>query len=77
MHEAVQGFVERMGLMMESEGLPRIAGRIFGFLLVHEGAYSLDELAERLAVLAAQIGDTRFSVRFPGRIQPRVLASGG
>jgi hypothetical protein len=36
-----------------------------------------DELAERLATLAVVIGETRFSVRFPGRIQPRVLASGG
>lgn len=35
-----------------------------------------EELAERLAVLAAAVGGTRFSVRFPGRIQPRVLASG-
>ena len=55
MHESVQSFVERMGLMMESEGLPRIAGRIFGFLLVHEGAYSLDELAERLQVSKASV----------------------
>jgi len=55
MHESVQSFVERMGLMMESEGLPRIAGRIFGFLLVHEGAFSLDDLAERLHVSKASV----------------------
>lgn len=55
MHDSVQSFVERMGLMMEAEGLPRIAGRIFGFLLVHEGAYSLDELAERLQVSKASV----------------------
>lgn len=55
MHESVQSFVERMGLMMESEGLPRIAGRIFGYLLVHEGAFSLDELAERLQVSKASV----------------------
>ena len=36
-----------------------------------------EELAERLAALAAVIGDTRFSVRFPGRIQPRLLAAAG
>ncbi|WP_375426176.1 winged helix DNA-binding domain-containing protein [uncultured Friedmanniella sp.] len=36
-----------------------------------------DQLAERLAVLAAEIGDTRFTVRFPGLIQPRILAEAG
>jgi DNA-binding transcriptional regulator GbsR (MarR family) len=55
MHDSVQNFVERMGLMMEAEGLPRIAGRVFGFLLVNEGAFSLDELAERLQVSKASI----------------------
>lgn len=55
MHESVQSFVERMGLLMEDEGLPRIAGRIFGFLLVHEDAFSLDELAETLQVSKASV----------------------
>lgn len=36
-----------------------------------------EELAQRLAVLADVVGDTRFSVRFPGRIQARLLASAG
>jgi DNA-binding transcriptional regulator GbsR (MarR family) len=43
-------FIERMGLALESDGLPRIAGRIFGLLLVSEGARSLDELACELRV---------------------------
>jgi DNA-binding transcriptional regulator GbsR (MarR family) len=43
-------FVERMGLALETDGLPRIAGRIFGFLLVSEEARSLDELAAQLRV---------------------------
>jgi hypothetical protein len=34
-----------------------------------------EELAGRLTALATVIGDTRFSVRFPGRIQPRLLAA--
>src|SRR5690606_22339672 len=46
---------ERMGLNMEAEGMPRIAGRLFGFLLVHEGAYSLDDLAEELQVSKASV----------------------
>ena len=36
-----------------------------------------EELAERLRSLAAEVGDTRFTVRFPGRIQPRILAGEG
>jgi hypothetical protein len=35
-----------------------------------------EQLAERLAALAEVLGETRFSVRFPGRIQPRILAEG-
>jgi DNA-binding transcriptional regulator GbsR (MarR family) len=43
-------FIERMGLVLELDGLPRIAGRIFGLLLVSEGARSLDDLAAELRV---------------------------
>ena len=43
-------FIESMGLVLESDGLPRIAGRIFGLLLVSEDARSLDDLAAELRV---------------------------
>lgn len=43
-------FIERMGLVLESDGLPRIAGRIFGLLLISEDARSLDDLAAELRV---------------------------
>ena len=55
MHEAVQAFVERMGVMMEGHGLPRIAGRLYGFLLLHEEPYPLDELADLLQVSKASV----------------------
>jgi DNA-binding transcriptional regulator GbsR (MarR family) len=48
-------FVERMGLALESDGLPRIAGRIFGLLLISEEALSLDELAAELRVSKASV----------------------
>ena len=48
-------FVERTGLSWESDGLPRIAGRIFGLLLVSPGACSLDDLAETLGVSKASV----------------------
>jgi DNA-binding transcriptional regulator GbsR (MarR family) len=43
-------FIERMGLALETDGLPRIAGRIFGLLLVSDDARSLDDLAAELQV---------------------------
>lgn len=55
MHESVAEFIEKMGLVLEGEGLPRIAGRLFGFLLVHPESFSLDELAEQLQVSKASI----------------------
>ena len=55
MEQAVQAFVERMGVMMEGHGLPRIAGRLYGFLLLHEESFSLDELAELLTVSKASV----------------------
>ena len=41
MNAQTTDFIERMGLALESDGLPRIAGRIFGLLLVREDCRSL------------------------------------
>ena len=40
---------------MENDGLPRIAGRIFGLLLVTPGECSLDDMADMLGVSKASI----------------------
>ena len=48
-------FIDRMGLALESDGLPRIAGRIFGLLLVSEDCRSLDDLAAELRVSKASV----------------------
>lgn len=53
MHEAVRQFVERVGLMLEADGLARSAGRIFGYLLICETPRSLDELADELQISKA------------------------
>ena len=50
MNSQTGNFIERMGVALESDGLPRIAGRIFGLLLVSEDARSLDDLAAELRV---------------------------
>lgn len=55
MREEEQEFVERMGRALEAEGLPRIAGRLFGFLMLREGPYSLDGLADALQVSKASV----------------------
>lgn len=49
------GFIERMALALEADGLPRIAGRIFGLLLVSEDCRSLDQLAAELHVSKASV----------------------
>jgi DNA-binding transcriptional regulator GbsR (MarR family) len=48
-------FIERMGLTAESDGLSRIAGRLFGALLLDSEPRSLDELAEQLGVSKASV----------------------
>lgn len=53
--EPLLRFIERMGLMCESDNLPRIAGRLLGLLIVEDGALSLRELADRLQVSRASV----------------------
>lgn len=48
-------FIERMGLAAESDGLSRIAGRLFGALLLESEPRSLDEFAEQLGVSKASV----------------------
>lgn len=55
MRKEEQEFIERMGQAVEADGLPRIAGRLFGFLILAEGPFPLDELAEALQVSRASI----------------------
>ncbi|MGE5249875.1 MAG: GbsR/MarR family transcriptional regulator [Bacteroidota bacterium] len=48
-------FIEGMGMYFESEGVPRIGGRILGLLLAAPGPLSAEELAGRLKVSRASI----------------------
>jgi DNA-binding transcriptional regulator GbsR (MarR family) len=54
-HPSTRQFIERVGILTENEGLPRIAGRIFGLLLVSTGECSLDDMADTLGVSKASI----------------------
>lgn len=53
--EPIARFVEQMGLICEADNPPRIAGRLFGLLIVEDGAYSLRQLADRLQVSRASV----------------------
>lgn len=60
MHRDVQDFVERAGVLWQRDGMPRIAGRIFGLLLVSPDPCSLDDIADVLGVSKASVSnDTR------------------
>ena len=50
MPDATDAFIETMGRHFEEEGIPRIAGRLFGLLMVNEDPCSLDDMADRLQV---------------------------
>src|SRR5687767_5471610 len=53
--KAKTAFVERLALCAEEDGMPRIGGRLIAFLMVHEGACSLDDLAEALQASKASV----------------------
>ena len=69
MEGSVQQFVERMGLLCEREGMPRGAGRLFGFLLVSDRAYSLDELTEKLQASKASMSTNARMLESLGMIE--------
>ena len=69
MEESVQQFVERMGLLCEREGLSRGAGRLFGYLLVSDGASSLDELTELLQASKASVSTNARMLEALGMIE--------
>ncbi|MES1923723.1 MarR family transcriptional regulator [Salinisphaera sp. T31B1] len=52
---AVADFIERMGLSAQADGLPRIAGRMLGYFIIHGGPASLNRLAVDLQVSKASI----------------------
>jgi DNA-binding transcriptional regulator GbsR (MarR family) len=52
---ATARLIERFGLFFEREGLPRIAGRIVGYLLLADTPRSLDDIADDLGVSKASV----------------------
>lgn len=52
---AVTAFIERMGLSAQADGLPRIAGRMLGYFIIHGGPTSLARLSTDLQVSRASV----------------------
>lgn len=50
MNKVAEEFIEQMGVNAQSDGLPRIAGRMMGFFIVEGGTHSFSELADKLQV---------------------------
>lgn len=48
--DEIERFIEGMGRHFEEEGVPRIAGRLLGALIVNPEPSSLDDLTEQLQV---------------------------
>ena len=52
---SVERFVEEMGLMSQERGDTRIAGRIFGLLVIEGHELSLQQISEQLGVSRASV----------------------
>jgi DNA-binding transcriptional regulator GbsR (MarR family) len=48
-------FVEKLAVAMETDGFPRIAGRIFSLLIISDGELSLDEIVEVIGASKASV----------------------
>lgn len=66
---AVETFIERMGLSAQADGLPRIAGRMWGYFIIHGGPSSFAELAEHLSVSRGSISTNARLLRELGIIE--------
>jgi DNA-binding transcriptional regulator GbsR (MarR family) len=69
--DRISRFIESMGLLTEAEGFPRIAGRLFGLLLLTPGDLSLDEIADRLGVSKASVSNDARRLQQMGFVERR------
>ncbi len=67
--KAAGHFIEHMGLTAEEDGLPRIAGRMWGYFIVHGGPCSFADLAEQLAVSRGSISTNARILRDRGILE--------
>src|SRR5690606_21420618 len=53
--DGVTRFIEQMGMSAQADGVPRIAGRIFGYFVINGGPISFTQLAQELQVSRASV----------------------
>lgn len=59
----IDEFIEKMGLIAQADGIPRIAGRVLGALIIHDEPFSFSQLSDLLAVSRGSIStNTRLLV---------------
>lgn len=68
-NDGASRFIENMGLSLQADGLPRIAGRMWGYFIVHGGAASFGELATALQVSRGSISTNARLLRDLGIIE--------
>lgn len=71
--QRIDDFIERMGLSIQEEGLPRIAGRMFGLFIVHGGPLGIDDIAGRLHVSRASVSTNGRLLRELGFLERVVM----
>ncbi len=72
---AKQRFIERFGLALEDDGLPRTAGRMIALMIVYGGAFSFSDLAERLEISRGSVSTNTRLLEQRGMIE-RIARSG-
>ncbi len=53
--DGVTRFIEQMGMSAQQDGVARIAGRLFGYFIVHGGPVSFGQLADELQISRASV----------------------
>jgi DNA-binding transcriptional regulator GbsR (MarR family) len=77
LHPAAVEFIEQLALLAEADGLPRIAGKIVGLLVIGQEPLSFDEIAEQLQVSRGSVStntrllETRGVIRRVSRLGER------
>ncbi len=62
--KSLEELIEQLGLVIEDEGFPRIASRIYALLLVEDEPFTFDALVDRLQVSRGSVsGGTRMLER--------------
>jgi DNA-binding transcriptional regulator GbsR (MarR family) len=60
-NSSARRFIDRFGMSLEEDGMPRTAGRMIALMIVGGGPFSFSELAERLEISRGSVStNTRF-----------------